>query len=38
MTGQIVEECQRCGTSRLVQRFVPVEDETEAQPPSEPTT
>jgi len=38
MTGQIVEECRRCGTSRLVQRFVPVEDETGKQPPSGPTT
>ncbi len=38
MTTQIVEECRRCGTSRLVQRFVPVEDETGKQPPSGPTT
>jgi hypothetical protein len=38
MTGQIVEECRRCGTSRLVQRFVPMEDETGRQPPSGPTT
>ena len=34
MTGQIVEECQRCGTRRLVRRFMPVEDETGKQPPS----
>jgi len=38
MTGRIVEECRRCGTSRLVRRFVPVENETGKQPPSGPTT
>ncbi len=38
MTSQIVEECRRCGTSQLVRRFVPVEDETGKQPPSGPTT
>ncbi|NIM49315.1 MAG: hypothetical protein GTO22_08655 [Gemmatimonadales bacterium] len=28
MTGQIVEECRRCGMSQRVQRFLPVaEDE-----------
>lgn len=30
MTGQIVEECQRCGMRQPVQRFLPVaEDEQE---------
>ncbi len=38
MTSQIVEECRRCGTSQLVRRFVPVDDETGKQPPSGPTT
>ena len=37
ITSQIVEECRRCGTSRLVQRFVPMKDETGKQPPSRPT-
>ena len=29
MTGRAVEECQRCGTSRLVPRFLPEEEEKE---------
>ncbi len=29
MSGQIVEECPRCGTTRLVPRFRPVEEDEE---------
>ncbi len=29
MTGQTVEECRRCGTSRLVPLFRPLEEEEE---------
>ena len=29
MTGQLVEECRSCGTSRPVQRFLPTGEEPE---------
>ena len=29
MSGQIVEECPRCGTTRLVPRFRPIEEDEE---------
>ncbi len=37
MTGQTVEDCPRCGTSRPVQRFVAVEDDGDVEPPNKTT-
>lgn len=33
MTGRVVEECRRCGTSQPVQRFAPVQEHKDDKPP-----
>ena len=36
MTGRVVEECRRCGTSEPVQRFAPMKEHRDVEPPSGP--
>ena len=34
LTGRMVEECRRCGTSEPVQRFAPTKEHRDVEPPS----
>ena len=36
MTGRVVEQCRRCGTSEPVQRFLPMKEHKDVEPPSGP--